>query len=230
MAAKSSSADQSEAPRRRGRPLHTPEQQQARHAEVRERICVAALTLFDNGGIDAISMREVAKEVGSSPMMLYRYFATRDHLLQELRTQAFEQLRRTLSLAASNSSDASDRLRQILLAYLQFGLEERRSYRLMFDYWVYDNADRMLEDFGDAIHRQSGAWNVLLAAVIEYFDVFGVEGDPLTTAHLIWAGLHGLVSLEASRKLYFGKTFEELMVPMVNAIMAGVPQPAKPRK
>lgn len=225
LALKTSSPDAEPAPPRRGRgrPVASPEQRHAAHSAARDRICDAALALFDRGGIDAISMREIAKEIGVSPMMAYKYFATKDHLLQALRTAAFLELERALSAAASDDADARTRLEQILLAYLRFGLKERRSYRLMFDYWAYDNPERMREDFGDAIKRQAGPWNVLLAAVVDYFTAREVEGDALVTAHLIWAGLHGLVSLEASRKLFFGKGFEELMQPMVQAIMGGIP-------
>jgi AcrR family transcriptional regulator len=92
----------------------------------------------------------------------------------------------------------------------------------MFDYWVYDSPSRMLEDFGDAIRRQAGPMNVVLSVVEAYFAERGEGDDPLTATHLIWAGLHGLVSLEASRKLVLGRDFKELMAPMVHAIMSGL--------
>jgi AcrR family transcriptional regulator len=66
--------------RRRGRPPASPEDLQI----ARDRICDAALVLFDRGGIEAISMREIAGEIGVSQMMAYTYFPTKDHLLQEL--------------------------------------------------------------------------------------------------------------------------------------------------
>jgi hypothetical protein len=80
----------------------------------------------------------------------------------------------------------------------------------------------MIDDFGDAIRRQAGAWNVLLAAVEAELSDADTPQDTLTTAHLIWASLHGLVSLEASRKLAFGKRFEQLMLPLVDGIMIGI--------
>lgn len=210
------------AKRRRGRPPAAAEDLKAAHDAARDRICDAALTLFDRGGIEAISMREIAGVIGASPMMPYKYFPTKDHLLQELRTRAFQNLEAVLRSGLSAGSGARERLERMLLAYLEFGLTDRRAYRLMFDYWAYDNPSRMLEDFGDAIRRQSGAWNVLLEGVEDYL---GEEGDPMTTAHLIWAGVHGLVSLEASRKLVMGRDFEQLMAPMVQAIMAGLATP-----
>jgi AcrR family transcriptional regulator len=212
---------------RRVRPAAAPEELQAAHAEARNRICDGALTLFERGGIEAISMREIASLIGASPMMLYKYFRTKDHLLQELRTRAFETFEERLRVSAT-AGTALGRLRQLSLAYLRFGLVEHQAYKLMFDYWVYDDTAKMLEDFGDAIRRQSGAWDIMSKVVQAYFDEEGLRGDALTAAHLIWAGLHGLVSLEASRKLVMGMQFEELMVPMVEAIISGRARPMDP--
>ncbi|WP_326914660.1 TetR/AcrR family transcriptional regulator [Sphingopyxis chilensis] len=208
--------------RRRGRPPASADDLRVAHSAARDRICGAALTLFDRGGIDAISMREIAGVIGASPMMPYKYFPTKDHLLQELRTHAFLQFEAALRDAVADAGTGREKLERMLIAYLEFGLRERRSYRLMFDYWVYDSPSRMLEDFGDAIRRQSGAWNVVLEVVEAYFADTGEDDDPMTAAHLIWASLHGLVSLEASRKLVMGRDFRELMAPMVAAIMNGV--------
>lgn len=208
--------------KRRGRPPASAEELQAAHGAARDRICGAALTLFDRGGIDAISMREIAGVIGASPMMPYKYFPTKDHLLQELRSRAFLQFEAALRSAVDGPDTARTKLEQMLVAYLEFGLRERRAYRLMFDYWVYDSPSRMFEDFGDAIRRQSGAWNVVLEVVEAYFAETGESGDPMTAAHLIWASLHGLVSLEASRKLVMGRDFKDLIAPMVAAIMTGV--------
>lgn len=197
---------------------------EAAHAAARDRICEVALRLFDRGGMDAISMREVAKAMGVSPMAAYKYFPGKDHILQELRTRAFQQLERVLNAAADRLADPTAALEALLVAYLRFGREDPRAYRLMFDYWVYDNPRGLLETFGDNARRQSGPWQVLLRGVEAHFHATGAAGEPLATAHLIWASLHGLVSLEASRKLVFGKAFEDLAQPMAAAIMASLPQ------
>jgi AcrR family transcriptional regulator len=229
LAVKDGSVDGQSQPvkRGRGRPPVAPEELEAAHAAARNKICDGALILFDRGGIEAISMREIAAQIGVSAMMTYKYFPTKDHLLQELRTRAFQHLEKAMLAVGATSTNTHERLEQQLLACLRFGLEERRAYRLMFDYWVYDNPGRMVEDFGDAIHRQAGAWNIVLASVKAYFREAGGTGDPVTAAHLIWASVHGLVSLEASRKLVMGKQFEELMLPMVAAIMAGLTRCSK---
>lgn len=50
-------------------------------AHSREQITAAAIRIADAEGLDAVTMRRVAAEVGSGTMTLYRYVPTKDHLL-----------------------------------------------------------------------------------------------------------------------------------------------------
>jgi AcrR family transcriptional regulator len=47
----------------------------------RERILAAAVALADRNGIEAVSMRKMAQELGVVPMALYRHVANKDELL-----------------------------------------------------------------------------------------------------------------------------------------------------
>ena len=47
----------------------------------RERILETAVALADEGGVDAISMRRIARELGVVPMALYKHVADKDELL-----------------------------------------------------------------------------------------------------------------------------------------------------
>ena len=56
----------------------------------KDRILDAALRLVDTGGIEALSMRRIADELGVSPMGLYRHVETRDEILAGLVDRALE--------------------------------------------------------------------------------------------------------------------------------------------
>lgn len=47
----------------------------------RERVLRAAIELADEGGIDALSIRRLAQQLGARPMSLYHYVANKDDLL-----------------------------------------------------------------------------------------------------------------------------------------------------
>jgi AcrR family transcriptional regulator len=48
----------------------------------RAAVAVAAIRLADAGGLEAVTMRAVAAELGIAPMSLYNYVPTKDHLIQ----------------------------------------------------------------------------------------------------------------------------------------------------
>jgi AcrR family transcriptional regulator len=47
----------------------------------RQRVLAAAVALADQGGVDALSMRKLAQELGVVPMALYKHVANKDELL-----------------------------------------------------------------------------------------------------------------------------------------------------
>jgi AcrR family transcriptional regulator len=51
-----------------------------RPAHSRGEIAAVAIKIADTGGIDAVTMRRVAAEIGCGTMSLYRYVPTKDHL------------------------------------------------------------------------------------------------------------------------------------------------------
>lgn len=62
-------------------------------ALTRERIVDGAIALIDSEGIDALSMRDLGRQLGSSTMAVYRYFESKEQLLDAIIDQvvgAFE--------------------------------------------------------------------------------------------------------------------------------------------
>ena len=57
--------------------------------EFREKLVDAAERLFGQHGLEAVTMRQLAAELGVSPMTPYRYFADKDAILAAVRARAF---------------------------------------------------------------------------------------------------------------------------------------------
>ncbi|MEH6375803.1 TetR/AcrR family transcriptional regulator [Streptomyces sp. KLMMK] len=63
----------------------------------RERVVGAALRIVDGEGLDGLSMRRVAEELGVETMALYRYTPSKDDLLDGLVERIFIELEESLS-------------------------------------------------------------------------------------------------------------------------------------
>lgn len=100
-------------------------------ASTAERIAAAAGRLLDKEGADAVTMRRLAKAVGITPMALYRHFADREGLLNEMADAGFAELAARLE-AVVPSGDPERRLVANLDCFLDFALEKPRLFELMF--------------------------------------------------------------------------------------------------
>ena len=96
----------------------------------RERIFWAARQLFDEKGIDAVSLRTLAKAVGITPMAIYRHFEDKQALVDALVLDALDEWARRV--AALPPAHGLARLEQIGEAFLDFALREPRRFEAAF--------------------------------------------------------------------------------------------------
>jgi AcrR family transcriptional regulator len=112
----------------RGRPPLSEEQM----AQMRTKIAGAARGLFQEDGYEAISMRRLAKEVGCTPMSIYTYFDSKVDVLRALWADVFEDLFAKVNASAPAITSPTERLHAMCLAYVEFWLDQRSSYRMVF--------------------------------------------------------------------------------------------------
>lgn len=174
-------------------------------AAFRQRAAEVATRMFAEAGYDGLSMRALAAELGVSLMTPYRYFANKDDLFAEVRTGAFRRFADRQAAAAAATRPGPRRLRALGAAYLAFAADEPQAYRIMFELEQSDTAD-----YPELAAEQKRALSYLLDAVTHAIDEGRMAGDPLTQAHLLWAQVHGLVSLHLAGKLIMGRSFEQL--------------------
>ena len=98
----------------------------------RYRIIEAARQLFQEEGYDAISMRRLAKEVRCTPMSIYSYFDSKIDILRALWADVFVSLFAEVNAAQPVNASPSALLHAKCRAYVQFWLEHRDTYRIVF--------------------------------------------------------------------------------------------------
>jgi AcrR family transcriptional regulator len=99
-----------------------------RHGDLPNALRAAARAILDEDGPDVVGLRETARRVGVSPTAAYRHFANKEDLLASVAAEGF----RELAVAMETGATESDRLRSVGLAYVEFALQKRGLFRLMF--------------------------------------------------------------------------------------------------
>ncbi|MGY2048021.1 WHG domain-containing protein [Methylobacterium sp. JK268] len=100
------------------------------HGDLRRGLLAAARALLEQGGREAVTLREAARTAGVSHNAPYRHFPSRDALLAALAAEGFAALRDGLRAAREASPSAP--LAALGRAYLAFAARERPLFRLMF--------------------------------------------------------------------------------------------------
>lgn len=156
----------------------------------------AARSLFVERGIEAVSMRVIAKQIGCSATMLYNYFADKEALLQALCDTDFLALATEMREIMQISCPIL-RIRAFCKGYAQFALQHPGHYRFMF---MTPRAPCNLEitDIEQG-NTEQDAYAQLQIVVTSAFDA-GLFREELQDSELIaqtlWAGVHGVCSLE----------------------------------
>ena len=162
----------------------------------RRRVCAVAERLFAERGPAAVTMRELARELGVSPMTPYRYFADKEAILAAVRARAFDAFAAALENAAVRPGNAAERADAVGRAYLDFAFSQPHAYRLMFDAsQAQDGRYPELERAGRRARRTMTTY--MEALVAGGF----LAGDPEMLGQIFWAMVHGLVVLQLAGKL-----------------------------
>ena len=114
--------------------------QQALADAKRQHILNAAKAVFMEFGLDAVSMREIAKRAGYTAGAIYSYFASKEDIYAALLTDSLERLNDCVSQSTQGASidqkvDAKNtilELRKSALAFYQFYIDNPRDLDLGF--------------------------------------------------------------------------------------------------
>jgi AcrR family transcriptional regulator len=161
---------------------------------IRSKILDAARDLFVSDGVEAVTMRAIAKKIEYTPTTIYHHFRDKHTLLLELCTLDMQRLGQAFQ-SIGRIEDPAERTRRFGLAYVDFALDHPGIYRFLF---MTPKPEVMV----DAAPEQN-AYLMLLQAVTE-----GIAGgryrpefdDPHQLAQVLWGGLHGIVSLRIAKE------------------------------
>jgi AcrR family transcriptional regulator len=165
-----------------------------------------ATKLFAECGYDGVTMRAIAKKLGTSPMATYRYFANKAEIFALVRAAAMHDFVDYFEREAHADLPALARLVRVREAYARFALDHPERYRILFELPEAEN------EYPEVIAANRRARDSLLKFAQLAIDLGLYTGDPLIVAHVMWAHIHGLVSLHLAGKLNAGLGLQQLLL------------------
>jgi AcrR family transcriptional regulator len=167
-------------------------------ADLRTDILERARHLLVTDGYADLSMRKIAGAVGCSATSIYLHFENKDALVHALIDDGFALLNARLHEAAEAHAEAAARLAALARAYVAFGTENPEYYEVMFQL----HPERMARYPAEAYRRARRNLELLEEAIGDGNALGTMSAPaPAVAAHVLWASMHGVVSLLLAQRL-----------------------------
>jgi AcrR family transcriptional regulator len=160
------------------------------HGNLRSALLEQAERTVRERGVQALSLRELAREIGVSHAAPRRHFPDRRALLDALAEAGFDRLGAALRAAVAGAGDEfADRLQASAAAYIAFAIEDAELLELMFA----GKHGRAAEALNAAGER---AFAVLLELIVQGQQEGVLEaGDPERVGLVLFASVQGVAAL-----------------------------------
>ncbi|HXY34232.1 MAG TPA: TetR/AcrR family transcriptional regulator [Planctomycetaceae bacterium] len=162
---------------------------------LKQLILDTARDLFLEHGYDAVTMRRIADKIEYTPATIYLHFKDKESLVRELIDADFRKFAEQFA-ALTQIEDPIKRIEAAAQAYTRFALTYPNHYRLMFMSQTFGSDPQDNPDHGIP-ERDAYAflrWTVQQAIESGRFRPEFCDVD--LASQVIWAGIHGVVSLE----------------------------------
>ena len=160
------------------------------HGDLRSALLEHAVRILRTEGLEALTLRAVARAAGVSQTAPYRHFADRRALMGAIAADGFRELNRAMGEAMATDRGRAG-FKGVAVAYVRFALANPALYHVMFGPEVANTSD--LPELRGAARSALG----FVQAGLEQLQTAGLvkPGDAAIMAVSLWAALHGLVSL-----------------------------------
>lgn len=177
------------------------ERRQREQAQRRKLIISAARELAESVGWNAVTTRRLSDHIEYSQPVLYKHFKGKEDIVRAVALEGFGEMADALQKARAAAGSPRARFEAAARCYTQFASTHRTLYEAMFML----NTDLA---FGgpDSPEDLVRCFDELKSSLIE---VAG-NRDPETFTEVVWASLHGLVTLEGAGRLRAGLQEERL--------------------
>ncbi len=167
--------------------------QARRQAQTRRDIIQNARQMIVEQGTGGLSIRALADSLDYTPGALYKYFGSKDELIDAVRADCFDRLNTFIAARIQPTESAAEMLLNGGMAYVEYAGQHPQEYHLMF------NMEPSRATSGE--QRETAMRSLL--QIVQY----GIEQrqfapqedyDTAAITYHCWATVHGIASLQAT--------------------------------
>lgn len=169
---------------------------QYHHGDLKNALIQAGIEILSKEGVEALSLRSVAKRVGVSHSAPYAHFADKQALIAAIAAQGYRKLYARLVEVHYRPDDPLHRLEETAFAYLQFALDEPDYFKVTFA-----GAVEAEKNYPEYVEQSQRCYGLVVELVKDCHaqGLFASENIQLLAVS-IWSCLHGFVQLLLSNQ------------------------------
>lgn len=171
--------------------------------EVRCQIVDAAWGIVKEEGWNSLSMRKIADKIEYSAPIIYGHFENKEALLLEFTRQGHIRLLEMIKEARGAFEDPALQLEAMWMAYWDFAFANLEYYQLMFgvEMGCCEWQMSQIPEVGEGRELLNGVLTRLISTSKH------PEQDPCLKFYSLWSIVHGLISINITRKMYDEQTY-----------------------
>ena len=174
---------------------------QYHHGDLEVALITTARKFVKKNGLESLSLRQIANEIGVSPSAAYHYFPDRNSLLAVLGFSLFEELadyqeRELAKVAGTSARAARERFRILGRTYFEWAIREPHFFNLMFSDFC------LIESSVEQTREENRAYQTLIHCLDDLVETGSMDKKLRASAELLsWSVVHGTTSLIVSGHL-----------------------------
>ena len=166
----------------------------------RQLIIATARALAEREGWDAVTTRRLSTEIEYSQPVIYKHFASMEDLVDAIALEGFSELAEAVDDARRRAA-TNNEVGAVARAYYTFALQNPALYDAMFN-----RATRLRFGQGGSAAPLSATFTAVSAAIA----TISGDRDVETLTEVLWAALHGLITLRRNNRVRPGHDTDRL--------------------
>ena len=187
----------------------------------RGEILHAAERIFVREGYHGATIRKIADEVGLSSTALYMHFRDKSEILVEICEDTFARLIAQNDEIGAQPGPPLARVRRMLDAYIQFGLDHPNAYLLVFAAPPGALSDEKVAAMFALGRRCYAPFRQAVDAAAKAGALRSSDAE--AAAQVLWAAAHGLISLLLTQPRFdWTATPQDLKMQLLDGLFGGL--------
>lgn len=185
------------------------------HGNLRAELLEVAERVLREQGLDKVTLRELAREIGVSHTAPQRHFKNRQELLDAVAEQGFNQLGTLLQAELTTTKgDFFEQIRSSVLAFVRFATQNASLFELM-------NSSKHNDSYGTVMAASNVAFAPMITLIQDGQKQGVIEaGDPEEIGLILYATLLGITTMVNGNLLEADK-LEELVLSALTHFLRG---------